>query len=132
MFPFRGYLFLSWHLTHRGGGRIFAVFWTSDAEKITIFWESSLWEKIAFFRPGQSFCSEQFQKNDFFGNLLEYIFYHFSSSWSCFFTVLFGLSTTSVRLCEKTEFFRVQKMTFFRVRKNGAFWLQRKAAGFVP
>ena len=68
----------------------------------------------------------------FGGNLLEYIFYYFSSSWLCFFTLLFGLSTTSVGLCEKTEFFRVQKMAFFRVRKNGAFWLQRKAAGFVP
>ena len=67
----------------------------------------------------------------FGGECLEYIFYYFSSSWACFFTVLFGLSTT-VGLCEKTEFFRVQKMTFFRVRKNGAFWLQRKAAGFVP
>ena len=43
-----------------------------------------------------------------------------------------GWSTTSVGLCEKTDFFRVQKMTFFRVRKNGAFWLQRKAAGFAP
>ena len=86
-----------------------------------------------FFRPGQSFCSEQFQKKRIFlGNLLEYIFYHVSSSWSCFFTVVFGLSTTSVGLYEKTEFFRVQKMTFFRVTKNGAFWLQRKAAGFVP
>ena len=59
----------------------------------------------------------------FFGNLLEYIFYQNSSSWLCFFTLLYGLSMTSVGLCEKTEFFRVQKMTFFRVRKNGAFWL---------
>ena len=133
MFPFRGYLFLLWHLTHRGGGRIFAVFWTSDAEKITIFWESSLWEKLRFFGRAKAFAQNNSKKKMiFFWNLLEYIFYHFSSSWSCFFTVLFGLSTTSVRLCEKTEFFRVQKMTFFRVRKNGAFWLQRKAAGFVP
>ena len=72
------------------------------------------------------------KKMIFWGNLLAYIFYHFSSSWSCFFTVFFGLSTTSVGPCEKTELFRVQKMTFFRVRKNGAFWLQRKAGGFVP
>ena len=133
MFPFRGYLFLSWRLTHRGGGRIFAVFWTSDAEKITIFWESSLWEKNCVFSAGPKLLLRTIPtKVIFLGNLLEYIFYHFSASWSCFFTVLFGLSTTSGGLCEKTEFFRVQKMTFFRVRKNGAFWLQRKAAGFVP
>ena len=136
MFPFRGYLFLSWHLTHRGGGRIFAVFWTSDAEKITIFWESSLWEKIAFFRPGQSFCSEQFQKKCFWGessgiHFLSFFFFVVMFFY-CVFWVVFGLSTTSGGLCKKRNFFRVQQMTFFRVRKNGAFWLQRKAAGFVP
>ena len=132
MFPFRGYLFLSWHLTHRGGGRIFAVFWTSDAEKITIFWESSLWEKLRFFGRAKAFAQNNSKKSDFLG---ESSGIHFLSCFFfvvMFFTVLFGLSTTSVGLCEKTEFFRVQKMTFFRVRKNGAFWLQRKAAGFVP
>ena len=89
--------------------------------------------KNCVFSAGPKLLLRTIPKKVFFlGNLLEYIFYHFSSSWSCFFTVLFGLSATSVGLCEKTEFFRVQKMTFFRVRKNGAFWLQRKAAGFVP
>ena len=89
--------------------------------------------KIYIFSAGPKLLLRTIPKKVIFGgNLLEYMFYHFSSSWLCFFTVLFGLSTTSVGLCEKTEFFRVQKMTFFRVRKNGAFWLQRKAAGFVP
>ena len=89
-------------------------------------------KKLRFFGRAKAFAQNNSKKSAFFGNLLEFIFYHVSSSWSCFFTVLFGLSTTSGGLCEKTDFFRVQKMTFFRVRKNGAFWLQRKAAGFVP
>ena len=89
-------------------------------------------KKLRFFGRAKALLRTIPKKVIFWGNLLEYIFYYFSSSWSCFFTVLFGLLTTSVGLCEKTEFFRIQKMTFFRVRKNGAFWLQRKAAGFVP
>ena len=114
MFPFREYLFLSWHLTHRGGGRIFAVFWTSDAEKITIFWESSLWEKIAFFRPGQSFCSEQFPKKSFLGGIF----------WNIFF-IIFLLRGHVILLCflgcprlpedcvKKRNFFVPKKWRFF-------------------
>ena len=133
MFPFRGYLFLSWRLTHRGGGRIFAVFWTSDAEKITIFWESSLCEKIAFFRPGQSFCLEQFQKKWFFWGIFWNTFLIiFLLRGHVFLLCFLGCQRLPEDCAKKTEFFRVQKMTFFRVRKNGAFWLQRKAAGFVP
>ena len=86
-----------------------------------------------FFSAGAKLLLKTIPKKKFFwGNFLAYMFYHFSSSWSYFLIVLFGLATTSGGLCEKTEFFRVQKMPFFRVRKNGAFWLQRKAAGFVP
>ena len=78
--------------------------------------------KNCVFSAGPKLLLRTIPKKMFFlGNLLEYIFYHFSSSWLCFFTVFFGLSTTSVGLCEKTVFFRLQKMTFFRVRKNGTF-----------
>ena len=90
-------------------------------------------KNCVFFGRAKAFAQNNSQKSDFLGESSGiHFFYNFSSSWSCFFTVLFGLSTTSGGLCEKTDFFRVQKMTFFRVRKNGAFWLQRKAAGFVP
>ena len=114
MFPFRGYLFLSWHLTHRGGGRIFAVFCGK--------------KKNAFFRPGQSFCSKQFQKSDFWGES--------SVIYVMFFNCAFWFVHDFRRTVRKNGIFScpksVQKMPFFRVRKNGAFWLQRKAAGFVP
>ena len=124
VFPFHRYLFSSCRLTHRRGGRIF-----SDVEKTTIFWESSLCEKITFFRPGQSCCSEKFQKKWFF--FWESFGIHFVAFFffvGIFFTVLFGLSTTSGGLCEKTGFFRVRKkwrffghlkMLFFRATSPG-------------
>ena len=133
MFPFRGYLFLSWHLTHRGGGRIFAVFWTSDAEKITIFWKSSLCgKKLRFFGRAKAFAQNNSKKRVFLGESSGIYFLSFFFFVVMFFYCAFWVVHDFRRTVRKTEFFRVQKMTFFRVRKNGAFWLQRKAAGFVP
>ena len=130
MFPCHGYLFLSGHLTYRGGGRIFAVFWTSDAEKITIFWESSLWEKIAFFRPGQSFCSEQFQKKCFF---LESSRIHFLSFF--FFVVMFFYCAFWVvhdfrRTVRKNGFFSCPKNDVFSGEKERCFFAPAQGCGF--
>ena len=131
MFPFRGYLFLSWRLTHRGGGRIFAVFWTSDAEKITIFWESSLWEKIAFFRPGQSFCSEQFQKKVIFlGNLLEYIFLSFFFFVVMFFYCAFWVVHDFRRTVRKNGIFSCPKNDVFSGEKERCFLAPAQGCGF--
>ena len=66
----------------------------------------------------------------FLGNLLEYIFYHFSSSWLCFFTVLFGLSTTSVGLCEKNGFFSCPKNDVFSGEKERCFLAPAQGCGF--
>ena len=56
-------------------------------------------------------------------------FHHVSFSWLCFYTVLFGWSTTSGWSSEKTPFFRREKMGFFPVRQYVAFWLQHSHCG---
>ena len=134
MFLFRGYLFLLWHLTHRGGGRIF-VFWTSDAEKITIFWESSLWEKIAFFRPGQSCCSEQFQKKLFFGGIFWNTFFIIFFLRGHVFLLCFWVVHDFRRAVRKNEFFSCPKNYVFSGEKERCFLAPAQgcgAGGFVP
>ena len=65
-------------------GLNFCRFLASDVEKITIFWESTLCEIIAFFRTRQNLCKTKFQKSYFFG---EFSRMYFSS---CFlFLVMF-------------------------------------------
>ena len=109
MFPFRGYLFWSWRLTHRGRGRIFAVFLASDVEKITIFW-----------------CKTKFQKKWLFWGIFPDVFFiMFPFSWLCFYTVLSGWSTTSGWAAEKASFSRTPKkchLTFFWRPKKWRFF----------
>ena len=54
----------------------------------------------------------------FWGNFPGCIFHHVSFSWLCFYTVLFGWSTTSAWASEKTPFFQCH---FFGRRKNDVF-----------
>ena len=116
------------HPSRRGSN--FCRFLASDVEKITIFWESTLCEIIAFFSDVPELVQNKIPKKVIFlGNFPGCIFHHVSFSWLCFYTVLSGWSTTSGWASEKTSFFRREKMTFFCVRQYGAFWLQRFHCG---
>ena len=99
------------HPSRRGSN--FCRFLASDVEKLTIFWESTLCEIIAFFRMRQSLCKTKFQKKLLFWGIFPDVFFiMFPFSWLCFYAVLSGWSTT-----------------FFRVKQYGAFWLQRSHCG---
>ena len=124
MFPFRGYLFLSWHLTHRGGGRIFDVFWTSDAEKITIFWESSLWEKKIVFSAGPKlFC-------DFLGESSRKHFLSFFFFVVMFFYCAFWVVHDFRRTVRKNGFFSCPKNDIFSGEKERCFLAPAQGCGF--
>ena len=120
------------HPSRRGSN--FCRFLASDVEKITIFWESTLCEIIAFFRTRQSLCKTKFQKKLLFWGIFPDVFFiMFPFFWLCFYIVLSGWSTTSGWAAEKAKKYDVfsasEKMTFFRVRQYGAFWLQRSHCG---
>ena len=106
------------HPSRRGSN--FCRFLASDVEKITIFWESTLCEIIAFFRTRQSLCKTKFQKKLLFlGFFPDVFFIMFPFPGYVFNTVLSGWSTTSGWASEKTSFFRTpKKRHFFGVRKN--------------
>ena len=135
-------LIMASHPSRRGSN--FCRFLASDVEKIRIFWESTLCEKITFFRTELA-QNKIPKKVTFLGNFPGCIFHHVSFSWLCFYTVLSGWSTMSGWASEKTSFFRTpkkwqffgrqkmsEKMTFFRVRQYGAFWLQRSLRRRIP
>ena len=123
MFPFRGYLFWSCRLSHRGGGRIFVVFWASDFEKITIFWESKLCEIIAFFRTPQSLCKTKFQKKLLFWGIFPDIFSIMFPFPAYVFTLCFLGGPRRPVGCPK-------KRQFFGRRKNGIFFKRRRTVLF--
>ena len=56
-------------------GSNFCRFLASDVEKITIFWESTLCEIIAFFRMHQSLCKTKFQKKLLFWGIFPDVFF---------------------------------------------------------
>ena len=112
-FPRILFLIMVSHPSRRGSN--FCRFLASDIEKIRIFWESTLCEKITFFRT--ELAQNKIQKKvTFLGNFPGCIFHHVSFSWLCFYTVLSGWSTTSGWASEKA-FFRTPK----NVRKNDFF-----------
>ena len=78
--------------------------------------------KITFFRPGQSCCSEKFQKKCFFlGNLLEYICSIFLLRGHVFSLCFLGCPRLPEDCAKKRAFFVSGKMTFFRASKNAVF-----------
>ena len=131
MFPFCEYLFLSWHLTHRGGGRIFAVFWTSDAEKITIFWESSLWEKNCVFSAGpKAFAQNNSQKNHFWGESSGIYFLSFFFFVGMFFYCAFWVVHDFRRTVRKNGIFSCPKNDVFSGEKKRCFLAPAQGCGF--
>ena len=149
-------LIMASHLSRRGSN--FCRFLASDVEKITIFWESTLCEIIAFFRTHQSLCKTRFQKKILFWGIFPDIFFIIFPFPDYVFTLCFlGGPRRSVGRLKKRRFsdaekmtffctpkkmffgreknvFRTpkkmsEKMTFFRVRQYGAFWLQRSHCG---
>ena len=111
IFPFRGYIFWSWRLTHRGGGRIFAVFWPRTSKKQRYFGNLLYAEKLRFFGRARACAKQNSKKSDFFGKFPGCIFHHVSFSWLCFYTVLFGWSTTSG--CRKNDVFSRETIRCF-------------------
>ena len=66
-------LIMASHPSRRGSN--FCRFLASDVEKITIFWESTLCEIIAFFRTRQSLCKTKFQKKLLFWGIFPDVFF---------------------------------------------------------
>ena len=86
-------------------GSNFCRFLASDVEKITIFWESTLCEIIAFFSDAPDLVQNKIPKNvTFLGNFPGCIFHHVSFSWLCFTLCFLGGPRRPV--------------DFFGVRKN--------------
>ena len=131
MFPFRGYLFLSWHLTHRGGGRIFAVFWTSDAEKITIFWKSSLCgKKLRFFGRAKAFAQNNSKKRVFLGESSGIYFLSFFFFVVMFFYCAFWVVHDFRRTVRKNGIFSCPKNDVFSGEKERCFLAPAQGCGF--
>jgi len=127
-------------------GSNFCRFLASDVEKITIFWESTLCEIIAFFRTRQSLCKTKFQKKLLFWGIFPDVFFIMFTFPGYVFTLWFlGGLRRPVGRPKKRHFFGrfrtpikwhffgifsdAEKLTFFRVRQYGAFWLQRCHCG---
>jgi len=118
------------HPSRRGSN--FCRFLVSDVEKITIFWESTLCEIIAFFRTRQSLCKTKFPKKILFWGIFPDIFFIMFPFPGYVFTLCFlGAPRRLVGRPKKWRFyfFGVKKMTFFRVRQYGAFWRKRSHCG---
>ena len=123
IFPVRGYIFWSWRLTHRGGGRIFAVFWPRTSKKQRYFGNLLCALIIAFFRTRQSRCKTKFQKKSLFWGISRMYFS------SCFLFLVMFLHCAfwvvhDVRLGVRKNaifsapFFRREKVSFFRTPKK--------------
>ena len=111
------------HLSRRGLN--FCRFLASDVEKITISWESTLCEIIAFFRTRQSLCKTKFQKKLLFWGIFPDVFFIMFPFPGYVFTLCFlGGPRLPV---EKTSFFRTPKKWHFfgrlgkNARKNDVF-----------
>ena len=122
------------HPLRRGSN--FCRFLASDVEKTTIFWESTLWEIIAFFRTRQSRCKTKFQKKSLFWGIFPDVFFIMFPLPGYVFTLCFlGGPRRPVGRPKKRHFFGAKKChffgpkTFFRVRQYGAFWLPRFHCG---
>ena len=116
-------LIMASHPSRRGSN--FCRFLASDVEKITIFWESTLCEIIAFFRLRQSLCKTKFQKKLLFWGIFPDVFFIIFPFPGYVFTLCFlGGPRRPVGRPKKRHFFG-----FFRVRQYGAFWLQRSHCG---
>ena len=115
-------------------GRIFAVFWTSDAEKITIFWEFSLWEKKnCVFSAGLKLLLRIIQKkNVFFWEFFKIYVLLFFFFVVMFFYCVFWVIHDFRRIVRKNGFFSCLKNDIFSDEKERCFWLQRKAVGVDP
>ena len=68
------------HPSRRGSN--FCRFLASDIEKITIFWESTLCEIIAFLRTRQSLCKTKFQKKILFWGIFPKTCFLFADTYS--------------------------------------------------
>ena len=89
-------------------------------------------KKLRFFGRAKAFSQNNSKKSDFLGESSGIQFLSFFFFVVMFFYCAFWVVHDFRRTVRKNRFFSCPKNDVFRVRKNGAFWLQRKAAGFVP
>ena len=122
MFPFRRYLFSLCHLTHRRGGRIFAVFSTSESKKRRYFGNLPCAKKLRFFGRAKADAQKNSKKSDFFGEFFGIHFVAFFFFVVMFFHCAFWVVHDFRRTVRKNGLFSCpEKMTFFRASKNAVF-----------
>ena len=106
------------------------------SKKTRIFWESTLYEIIAFFRTRQSRCKTKFQKKSLFWGIFSYIFFITFPFLGYVFTLRFlggprrpvgcprknGIFSDASKNCPK-------KWRFFAWDNTVFFWLQRSYCG---
>ena len=110
-------LIMAFHPSRRGSN--FCRFLASDVEKITIFWEFTLCEIIAFFRTRQSLCKTKFQKKLLFWGIFPDVFFIMFPFPGYVFTRCFlGGPRRPVSDAEKVAFFRMPRKN---ARKNDVF-----------
>ena len=87
--------------------------------------------KNCVFSAGPKLLLRAIPKKVFFlGNLLEYIFYHFSSSWSCFFTGPLSEVHDFRRTVRKNGIFSCPKNDVFSGEKERCFLVPAQGCGF--
>ena len=145
VFPFRRYLFSSCRLTHRRGGRIFAVFSTRKSKKRRYFGNLPCAKKLRFFGRAKAVAQKNSKKSDFFGESFGIHFVAFFFFVVMFFHCAFWDVHDFRRTVRKNGLFSCpEKMTFFRASKNAVFfgprlpddgpkksWLSRWLAGYL-
>ena len=90
-----------------------------------------LWEKkIAFFRPGQSFCSKQFQKSDFWGEFSVIYVLSFFFFVVMFFNCAFWFVHDFRRTVRKNGIFSCPKNAVFSGEKERRFLAPAQGCGF--
>ena len=107
-------------------------FWTSDAEKITIFWASSLWEKncifFAFFSAGPKLNNSK--KIDFWGEFSGIYILSFFFFVVIFFNCAFWVIHDIRRTVRKNGIFSCPKNAVCSGEKERCFLAPAQGCGF--